>query len=184
MKFLKWLFIDLAVIVLAVLAFLYYMGAFSDPIISQREFGPYTFVYENFIGPYNQAGKVIDKLCWSLKLDGFSTVNAIGIYYDDPSKVSKDKLRSNLGCVLEAKDIKRFIPLKKKYKTWTIKKKQCVIAEFPFKNFLSYMIAPMKAYPVLMKYVSAEGYKPSAPIEFYDMKNGKILFIMESIKRK
>jgi hypothetical protein len=142
--------------------------------------GPYTYVYESFTGPYKNVGKVFMQVDAALKTEGITTEKAIGIYYDDPSKVAADKLRSDCGLVLEAKDLSKIPALKEKFKLATMPKKISIVIEFPKKNMLSYMIGPIKCYPALMKYAQEKSYKMAAPYELYN--NEKILYVMEIVK--
>lgn len=188
MKIVKWLLTIVILIAVLVLAFLAYMGVFFSPKVAEKEMGPYTLVYEPFIGPYSQTGKVFDKVYKELKADGIETVSGIGIYYDNPAIVKPEKLRSNCGSVVEAKDLGKLASLKNKYRVWNIPKKKCLVAEFPLRNMLSYMIGPMKAYPALMKYAGEKSYilqkgkQMAMTFELYDMKAGKIYFVMEILK--
>ncbi len=178
MKTLRFLLRIVLIIVVAIFCLLAYLGFFSNLKITEKEMGPYTLVYESFTGPYKDTGAVFTKVYESLKADGIETVNGIGIYYDDPSKVASDKLKSDCGSVIEEKDLKKLETLKNKYKTKLIKKELSAVAVFPIKNTLSYMIGPMKAYPALAKYAQEKNYKCTMAYEFYAMKENKIFFIM------
>jgi len=188
MKIVKWFLTIAFLIAVLALAFLAYMGAFIDPKVTEKDMGPYTLVYEPFIGPYSQTGKVFDRVYASLEADGIRTTVGIGIYYDDPRAVKPEKLRSNCGSVIDPADKGKLAALKNKYKVWTIRKKACLVAEFPLRNMLSYMIGPMKAYPALMKAAQKKGYKiqkgkaMAMTFELYDMKAGRIYFVMEILK--
>ena len=176
MKVLKIIFLIVLVIIVGLLIFTAYLGVFSTPKSSERITGPYTFVYEDVAGDYKKTGPVFDKLYKLLKDDGIETTQAIGIYFDDPGKVPVEKLRSQCGIIVEKKDV---VKIKKKYKVKNIRKHNSIVVEFSVKNMLSYMIAPMKCYSVLMKHAKEKGYKTAMPFEFYDMPGKKILFIME-----
>ncbi|MFA5098095.1 MAG: hypothetical protein WC490_05650 [Candidatus Margulisiibacteriota bacterium] len=185
MKILEWGAISLLVLAAAIVSFLVYMGVFSSVKIEEKEMGPYTLVYEHFVGPYSQTGTVFSRVYESLKADKITTRDGIGIYYDDPSKVSKDRLRSDCGCLIDSKDMKKVKSLGKKYKLKTIKKSLSMVAEFPIRNSLSYMIGPMKAYPALEAHMKKNGYfsqkngRSAVPFELYQMGSNRILFVTE-----
>ncbi len=183
MKALKNISIVLGILIVLMMAFLGYMGVFSTLKVTEREMGPYTIVYERFVGEYKDTGKVFDKVGKAVKGEGIETVNGLGIYYDDPKVTPKDKLRSDCGVVLESKDVAKAAMLKaKKFNVMTLPKKMCLVAEFPIRNVISYMIGPSKAYPALTKYAEEKSYKMAITYELYDMPANKIYFIMEIAK--
>jgi len=179
MKILKWILIIAAVIVVLLVAFLAYLGAFSPMKAYEDKMGPYTIAYESFTGPYAKTGPVFEKVYNALKAEGIATTRGLGIYYDDPSKVPADKLRSDCGIVIEDKDRAKFSRVRRKFKVKKVRKKDCVVVEFPIRNTLSYMIGPMKAYPALMKYAEQKGYDWGMSYELYDEPQGKVFFVME-----
>lgn len=174
----------LAVVAVVVIAagFFTYMGVFSTPAAAEKVMGPYTLVYDSYVGDYKETGKVFDRIHNSLAADGITATKGIGIYYDNPSKTPKDQLRSDCGSVLEEKDSARVAELEKKYKVKMIPQQESVVTEFPVRNVLSYMIGPMKAYPALMQYAQQKGYKSGMMYELYDMPAKKIYFVMEIAK--
>jgi hypothetical protein len=180
MKIIKIVGVLIVLLLMTAAVFLWYMGFFSTLQVNEQEMGPYTYVFERFIGPYWETEQIFKKVEHSLKAEGIASDKAIGIYYDNPAVVLKDKLRSDCGLVLEDKDLPRVPDLKKKYSVATIAKKMCIVVEFPMKNKLSYMFGPMRAYPALLKYMQDKGYKMAVPFELYE--NDKIFFVMEIVK--
>ena len=178
MKILKWILIVILVLLLLVLAFLAYMGFFSSLKIYEAKKGPYVIAFERFVGPYAKTGPVFDRVYKGLKAEGIETKRGLGIYYDDPSRVPAEELRSDCGVVIETKDLPRFRKVKHKFKVKWIPKKDSVVLEFPIRNMLSYMMGPMKAYPALMKYAKEKGYKIKMTYELYDESKKKIFFVM------
>jgi hypothetical protein len=170
----------LGVVVLASVCFLGYMGVFNGIEVKEEALGPYTYAYEPFVGDYKNTGPLFKKIRQSLLDDGVVTSRAVGIYYDDPSKVPADKLRSDAGCVIEEKDFSKLPKLLEKYTIKTLPAGKRVCAEFPIKNGLSYSIGAMKAYPALMKYVSEKGLRITRVFELYDMPAGKTLYVLEA----
>lgn len=180
MKFIRWSGTVIAILLLACVGFLWYMGFFNALKVSEQEAGPYTYAYERFVGPYWKTGKIFQKVEGMLKADGVIPETALGVYHDNPELVAKEMLRSDCGFVIAKKDLPKVPDLKKKYSVATMQKKMNVIVEFPLKNKLSYMLGPMKAYPELRKYAQEKGYTMAMTYELYE--KDKILFIMEIVK--
>lgn len=181
-KFLKWLLIIALVLAVIFFAILAYMGALTEPSVSEAKMGPYLLVYEEYVGPYMNTGKVFDKVYNAVKNDGIETTRGLGIYFDDPSRVPADKLRSECGVVIEGKDASKFAAVSKKYMSKKIKASDSLVVEFPIRNAFSYMVGPMKAYPALAKYARSKNYKMAGAYELYDHPAGKIFFVMEISK--
>jgi len=165
-------------IVLSGVIFLAYLGMFSTLEPVERVMGPYTFVYEEFAGPYRDTGPVFDKVNAALEKEGIQPPRGLGIYYDDPAKVPADKLRSKCGSIIEGENLKKFEKVKEKFKVIVIEKSRGVVVEFPIKNALSYMIGPMKCYPFMAKYIQEKGYKLKGnAYELYDIPGAKTLYV-------
>lgn len=167
-----------ALIAIAV-GFLAHMGVFNVLTVTEKEIGPYTYVYESFAGDYAKTGPVFEKLYKSLLADGAPASKGIGIYYDDPRKTAKDELRSDCGAVISDDDLAKLPKLLEKYTARTLPAKARPTVEFPYRNGLSFMIGPMKAYPVLTKYIVEKGYKVKSAVEIYDIDGGKIIYAMD-----
>lgn len=182
MKILKWSLIVLLVLIVALLGYLSYLGVFSALKVTEQKIGPYTLAYAEYMGPYSGTGPTLTKVYNSLKQDGVECSKGFGIYFDDPKQVAADKLRSKLGCVIEAKDLAKFSKVSRKYKVMKWPAKNCLVTEFPIRSNLSYMIGPLKAYPAIMKYTKEKGIQSSLALEIYDMQTKKILYIMEIAK--
>ena len=176
---LKKILIGLLVIILLIVGYLYYLGLFSKVEFKESNIGPFLVVYDTHLGDYSKVGPVMDKVYKSLKNDGIVTSRGFGMYYDDPKTVPADKLRSEVGSIIEEKDIKILSKFGKKYKSKIIKKSDVIIAEFPFKNQLSIIVGVIKVYPVMSSYIKGKNLKMAPIIEIYDMPNQKILYIMQ-----
>ncbi len=168
------------VLAVGMLGFAAYIGLFSTPKVTEMMVGPYTYIYEEFIGDYNKSGPVFDKVYNALKEKGIVTTKGLGVYFDDPAVVPADKLRSYCGVVIEKDDLNRISEFETKFKIGKIARNKKMVIEFPVKNGLSYMVGPMKCYPALLKYTRENNYKPDAlSFEVYDEPAQKILFVME-----
>ncbi|MFA6169637.1 MAG: hypothetical protein WC772_02560 [Candidatus Margulisiibacteriota bacterium] len=182
MKVVKIILWIVAILLVAIVGWLYYMGFFSTLKVTEKAVGPYTLVYEDYTGPYSNTGPVVQAVFDRLAKDGIKPIDGFGIYLDDPSKVKASQLRSQVGCVLADKDLKAFKKVAKKYKVLKLAKMMGITTEFPIKNNLSYMIGPMKAYPAIMKYMTEKkiaNEQIGTCLEYYDMAGMKITFVFQ-----
>jgi hypothetical protein len=159
--------------------FLWYMGMFSPVVIAEREMGPYTYVFVEHTGPYSEVAKPMAELEDQIKLEGFNCIDGIGIYYDNPDKVPQEELRSDVGFIISAEDMDKVKNNKDKFNFENLPEASYLVAEFPIKNNLSYMLGPMRVYPAFDKYIQRKGgVVPEVGVEYYDMTNSKIIFMM------
>ncbi len=174
----SYIVIGISAFLLGILLPLFYLGAFKSVVVSELSDGPFTLVYEKNIGPYQETGKIQDKIYNSLlNNEKIETFKGFGLYYDNPAEVDKSKLRSISGCILEPKDYSQIDKLSKKYKIDEISASNYVYTEFPFKNKFSILLSIIKVYPELRKYVEQKGYKKNIPImEIYDIPEKKIKY--------
>ncbi len=172
------IFIAMAIVMIVV--FLFYMEMFSQIAINEQIKGPYIFSYVGHVGPYHKVGKVMKELDSKMRELGFNSTDGLGIYYDDPKKTPKDKLRSEVGSIITDDDMNKIEANRDKLDFKTIEKKNYLVAEFPIKNMVSYMLGPMKVYPAFAKYLGEKNIAvPDKGLELYDMTNQKIVFMME-----
>ncbi|MBC8754100.1 GyrI-like domain-containing protein [Kordia sp. YSTF-M3] len=184
MKTIKIILIVLAILVIALVAFYAYYGGFKKIDVSVAKAGGDVIIYEEIQGDYKQSGVIMDKIYYALlNEDNIETFKGFGIYYDNPQKVEKSKLRSEAGCILEEKDIDKLPMLENKYTIRTFPEKEYMITEFPYKGKISIFFSIMKVYPALNKYAKLNGYQEDTPVmEIYDIPNNKILYRKELIK--
>ncbi len=165
-------------IVVLLIGILAYYGMFATVEISEKNVGPFWVVYEKHIGEYKNVGPVMDEIYYSLLNDhSIETTKGFGIYYDNPQKVDKDKLRSVVGCILKNADEGKIEDLRKKFKVKKYPASVSIVGEFPFKGKLSIIMGIFKAYPKLTAYIEKKG-NPMCPImEIYDTPNKKISYV-------
>lgn len=181
MKFLKNVGILLAALVVLGLLNRWYAGGFTSLEVKEQPIAAYTIAYTWFVGDYGKVWPAMNAVYDILSGAGISSVTGVGIYYDDPAVVSGAKLRSDVGAMIDAKDISK---LKKNTAvvTKTIAAGTKIVVEFPLKSNISYMIGPMRVYPVIAKYMEAKWYKAVPMTELYDMTAKKIYYIAEITK--
>ncbi len=170
----------LALILIGGFAFgIYYFGIIQEIQINEQEIGPFKVVYETHLGDYSEIGKVQDKIYDSLISDGINTTKGFGIYYDNPDKVKKENLRSEVGVIIESEDYSKVSTLKGKYNIKDIPRSKSIVATFPYRNKFSIMLGVFRVYPKLNDYIESKGYAESPVMEIYDLKNQKIYYIIE-----
>ncbi len=141
---------------------------------------PYTMVYVEHIGDYKKVGPVMDEIYQTLKKADITQQAGMGIYYDNPATTPVDQLKSEVGSIIAPEDVSKVEDLWTSYKVKTIDKNDRIVIAFPYRNKLSYMIGPMKVYPVLEKYITEKGYTTwNAAIELYDVANKMIYFMLD-----
>jgi len=172
--------IVLIAVIIILLSFLAYMGVFSTISIEEKTMGPFTYAYIEHIGPYSGVGEPMAELYEKMEAADFNSTDGIGIYYDDPKKTPAAELRSEVGSIIAPEDIDKIEKNSDKFSFNTIEEKKYLVAEFPIKNIMSYMLGPMKVYPAFNEYLVAKDIEvPTKGIEYYDMTNKQILFMME-----
>jgi len=171
----------IAILLIAAGVILLSAGYTQNVTVTEKDLPAMEIVYEDFTGPYSKTGKVMDDLYQSLKKDGINPVQGIGLYFDNPENVPQDKLRSKVGSVIPAVSADQLSMLKKKYKTLTVPAGKYLYSSFPKKNVFSYMVGPMKVYPVIGRYITEKAITPKAEysIEIYDEPNSMIVYAMK-----
>jgi len=174
----KIVLIIIAVIAVILMAIYAWLGGFKKVQFSIQEVGGEVLVYESHIGDYKNVGKVIDKMYYALlneeKVECF---RGFGIYYDNPQKVEKSKLRADVGNILENPAPEVLAQLTPKYKIKTLDKQKYLVTEFPYKNQISIIIGIMKVYPALNRYISEHNLSEEGYVmEIYDVPGKKIIY--------
>ncbi len=175
--------IIIAIIIVAIIIFLFYMKFFSKVSVREEKTGPYTFAYTEHVGSYSGVGKPMMELDKKMREAGFKSTLGIGIYYDDPKNTPKEELRSEVGSIISEKDMEKVEKEENSFKFKTMEEKTRIVAEFPYRNMMSYFMGPMKVYPAMGKYMKEKGYNmDTVGTEVYDMENKKIIFMMDIVK--
>lgn len=182
MRFLKNLWILIIAIVILALINRWYLGGFTTLKVQEQNRWAYTIAYVHFVGNYGKVWPSMTKVYEALSGAGITSMTGIGIYYDDPSMVSWAELESDVGAVIDAQDIQK-LANNKEIKIQPGIAGNKIVVEFPLRNDLSYMIGPMKVYPVITKYIQDKWYSHKIPmVELYDMAAKKIYYIADIVK--
>lgn len=180
MKLLKITLMLVAAAAIIILLTGWYIGYFNHINVVEKDAGGYKIIGVHVTGPYSAVSKDIENVSKQLKDMGVTSSKGFGIYYDDPKMVPAEKCKSFVGNIIEEKDFKIVSELKPEgLKIDSIPYTKTVMAEFPIKNSLSYMIGPMKVYPALSDYMSGKGYTNKLSVEIYDIPNKQIIFMMQ-----
>ena len=156
----------LVVIILALMVGFYaYMGGFKSIETTDGAFGPAEIVYATHLGPYEQLGKSWGVFKTEWEEAGLAECDALGVYFDPPD-TPKDKLRTVIGCRIDALPEDQKAALKEKLDSFVLPESPTLVSTFPFKNVASYFLAPAKVYPAMMKKLP-EGATPPVAIEVY-----------------
>ena len=161
--------------------FLYYMGMFATYEVAEETVGPFKYAYKSHKGPYTETGQIGIDVYNALKDDGIDTTIGLGVYYDNPKDTPKENLRSEMGSIINESDYEKLPESSDKYNVKDIPETLSMVVRFPIKNNLSYMMGPIKVYPLMEKYMKEKGYSTAekdAGFEIYDMENNVILFTL------
>jgi hypothetical protein len=180
MKTLKIFLLIVVLIVSSLTLFTWYLGLFSAIEVEDKIAGGYIVAGKDFKGKYSKAGTFMLEVEKELQFAGINSTKGFGIYYDNPKTVAPEECRSFVGNILSENDYGRIDELKSKgFKLDTILAASSVVAYFPIKSNMSYIIGPIKVYPELSKYINKNEYKISESIEIYDIPNKQIEYIMQ-----
>lgn len=135
--------------------------------------GPYNLVYNKKSGAYKFAGNTIIAIKTALHKKGIAMGSAFGIFYDDSKLIKEAALKYDAGFIVPQ-------PLKDTTGTGLqvryLPKKNCIMAAYPNKNFLSVYSGMTKVYPKLFKKAKELGYGRKPVMEIYEA--DKILYLM------
>ena len=183
MKIMKVILIIFAILMVLLIVIYAYYGGFKKISFRIENQGGEVVVYENITGDYSQSPKVSDRVYYTLLNDEkIETTKGFGIYYDNPKIVAKDKLRSEIGCIVENVDSATLARLAEKYQVKTLPQSEFVVTEFPFKGKLSVLFGVLKVYPALDKFNKQHGYIESPITEIWDIPNKKTIYRKETKK--
>jgi len=180
--FIKNILVLLGVFIILALVNRWYLGGFAKLEVQEQNMPSYTIAYTRFVGEYGKVWQSMNKVYEALSGAGIFSSTGVGIYYDDPATISWSDLRSDVGAVITPQDVRK-IAKNITVKTLTIPAGTKMVVVFPFKSSLSYIVGPMKAYPMIAKYMKSKGYVNQVPMtELYDIAAKKIYYIADITK--
>jgi len=155
-----------------------YYGGLTTIVFSNPQQGGEVLVYKEVVGDYMKSGEISEEVYNDLMAMGVETFIGFGIFYDDPSEVETEKRRSEIGCVLEQKDIDKIPEIEKKFKVKTFPVGQYTSTDFPYKGMPSIFVGMIQVYRAIdrIKKDKHELYKEGPIMELYNMKDSVITY--------
>lgn len=143
-----------------------YMGGFQKVEIARGSFGPAEIIFSTHRGPYREIGESWTDFVEDLEDVGFTRCDALAIYLDPPDAAPED-LRSILACRIDALGEAERSMLIDRFGHAVLPRTEAFTASFPYKNYASYFLAPMKVYPAFARHDGGEAGDPLLAIEIY-----------------
>jgi len=154
-----------------------HLGVWKNPELSMQETKPRKLLTKNHLGPYHKINPVIQSVEAFAKKFEVSCNETFGEYFDDPTVVSEDRLRSRAGCIVPFET--DFI--NSKFTASDLKQEDLELVELPpTKSVIAVFtgspaIGPYKVYPKIDRYMQThklvrkgsvmEVYKITSPTE-------------------
>ncbi|EQC0057007.1 hypothetical protein ACY0L3_002629 [Klebsiella oxytoca] len=156
-----------------------YRMVFYSVNIKKSYLGGEVIIYKTTEGNYQNAFSIMNDLRYKLLTTFYiQTTKGIIIYYDEPNKLEKGKLRLDVGCIIDINSIDN-IKMAKINQTWTVKVlpiMPSVNMEAPFYGKHSIIINMIKSRSKIERYISSCGYRKGPTIEIYDMYAKKMTY--------
>jgi hypothetical protein len=173
------LFTIIVVVGAVVVLGLAYYGLFAPVVFVEKEMGPYVLVYEKHHGEYKKTAKIIDGVTSELLgEEGVFAGKGFGLFYDNPEAVETANLRSIAGCIVENVPDDKIKRLRDNFLVGEFPDSQCVVAELPYKGYVSIILGNLRVYPKLAEYMQSRQYTMVPVMEIYDKPNRKIFYVV------
>ncbi len=156
-----------------------YSGGFSKPVVVEKQVPAMVMAVKEHKGAYTKTKKPMDEVYEGLVGMGIEPIRGVGVYYGDPKITAEEDLRSEVGSLIEGLSAEKLVEVREKFEVKEYEAMQAMVVEFPIKTMLSYMIGPMRVYPVIQEHWQDKGYAESEiGIEIYDIPRKTITYIM------
>jgi hypothetical protein len=183
MKALKKIISILGIVIVAVLiaaaAIYVYYGGLNTIVFSNPNQGGEILVYKEVVGDYMNSNDIATKVYNDLKsIYGIETYSGFGIFYDDPDEVATENCRSEVGCILEAKDINKLSEISKHFNIKIFPYGEYTSTNFPYKGMISIFVGMYKVYSAIDKIKNDKSvlYHEGPIMEIYNMKDNVITY--------
>ncbi len=158
---------------------LWYVGVFDKIELEKREVSPYIVAGYNFKGSYQQIGPIMGEVDSLLRGAGVNSNKGFGIFFNDPNTTPEAKLESFVGNVIEGEDINKIDLIRSLgLQVDTVPSGMAWVASLGIRSQISYMVGPIRAYPMLEEAVSEANEEVSLVYEIYDLEKNLIHYSM------
>ena len=176
----KRIFYIFLVLILGIIIFVWYAGAFEKVTIIDQQDGPYIIAGLDHKGSYSKISGVFQEVNNTLKSVNIESGRTLGIYYDNPSLVDEEVLRSFAASILEGENLINVASISQTSLFLdTIANANALVVDLPARSIFCYMIYPMKVYPAFEKWNIEKGNSPTIAYEVYDVQNKKVRYVMQ-----
>jgi len=149
---------------LALYLFLY-LGAYKEVVARVEIYPTLHLVYRDHTGAYHKIGEVLQEMETQAKKLGLNCSKTFGRFLDDPQTTDPDRLRSQVGCVLETSIANQ-----------KLQQMDAKYLEIPSQKYIygrfqgSPAISPFVVYPELLKLAEENRLSTKAKnIEIYEI---------------
>lgn len=156
----------IAALLILNLVFFAYLGGFKQVEVERGAYGPAEIVYTTHRGSYQTIGKSWEKFQAEWEAKGLDRCDSLAVYLDPPD-APKESLRSVLGCRIDGPAEAEQAKWRAAFPGVMLPRSDALISPFPYKNYASFILAPMKVYPVMQKRMIADGHHGAVAIEEY-----------------
>jgi AraC family transcriptional regulator len=151
------------------------LGFFKDVVLAEQDYPEMHLVYMEHVGPYHKILDNLEKVEDWAKKNNVDCSKSFGHFLDDPDVVEHERLKSNVGCIVDQP--RTDLPAEFKFKTLPAAK--YMVAEF----MGSPAIGPMKVYKKAKSKFYERGISPPEDvIEVYhrlDEKSMKTMYLFK-----
>lgn len=127
-------------------------GGFFTPVILEAETGPMLFVGLPHKGSYKKISSKFTESAEKASSLKLVPEPMAGIYFDDPSFVNEEQLRSYAGFLTDQKTADTLISKFPEFRVIAIPKQVLLKSEFPNQGIVSMFLAIQKVYPKFGEY--------------------------------
>ncbi len=137
----------------ACLGFAAWLGAFADVAIEERPIGPYAFAYRELPNATPaDVGRVTEALVAELSAAGASGLRPLGVYAPDGSAQIGVAVGDGLDKLAGMPDVH----------TRELRAERGMVAEFPWRMPLSFVVSYLRVNPAFERYREAKGYEQAS----------------------
>jgi hypothetical protein len=165
-----------ALLLVAVVTALAYLGAFASVEVEERATGPFRFVYRTLDGADpRRVGEITDRVGTALRAAGVTRIRPLDIYYPEgagkPNEIGWEVAEEHAQALaaLDASLLQRTIPAE-----------PCMVARFPWKHPLSFVVGFFRVDGALRAHREAHGYQ-AAPA--YTLNEGAAIAYIQPVVR-